>query len=382
MIDNRRLAIVYPQVGLDVVPSLVAMIRALSVQGFMLDIYTCQDGDFPVPEFAESNIRLFFLSEHHHKGQSGWRWQFFQQWLPYIVKQSRQNKYHCLLGIDPWGLILAGIAGKMVRIPFSYFSLEVFCWKTLRSPYLKILKLLEQAFNRSATFTIIQDWERAALLMRENRIHNKQIEILPNAPSGEAIGIRTDYLRRKLDISPERPILLHLANSYPVQMGVDLARAAQRWDANWAIVFHTRSINSYAKELRSLVDNRTVYFSGKPVSSGELISIIASADIGIALYSICAEENLYYLGRSSGKIAHYLQAGLPVIAPDLPSVRAYIEKYECGVCVNEVDDVRDAVLKVMGNYQYYSNNAITCFREQFNFEKHFWPILQRFLSLT
>ena len=95
------------------------------------------------------------------------------------------------------------------------------------------------------------------------------MEILPNAPEGAADATHTYYFRRVLGISPKRPILFHLANSYPLQMGIDLAREAGNWDTNWALVFHARSLNSYPKEFLDEVDNRVVFFSGKPVPSGE-----------------------------------------------------------------------------------------------------------------
>lgn len=76
-------------------------------------------------------------------------------------------------------------------------------------------------------------------------------------------------------------------------------------------------------------------FSLNPVSTYELDSLVASADVGIALYS---EKELgyraTYMGLAAGKIGNYLKCGVPIIATKLLSL-SYIETYQCGILVEK-----------------------------------------------
>jgi hypothetical protein len=56
-----RLLILCPQTGLDAIPSLVAMIRALAAKGSSMDIYTSQNESYTAPEFVEADIRVIIL---------------------------------------------------------------------------------------------------------------------------------------------------------------------------------------------------------------------------------------------------------------------------------------------------------------------------------
>jgi hypothetical protein len=68
-----RLLILYPQTGLYAIPSLVAMIRALTAKDFSIDIYTSQNESYTAPEFVEADIRVIILPGKLQQGHSGWR---------------------------------------------------------------------------------------------------------------------------------------------------------------------------------------------------------------------------------------------------------------------------------------------------------------------
>jgi glycosyltransferase involved in cell wall biosynthesis len=381
---RRRIGIVGPYGWLGTVPSLLGLIQSLSEHGYGVDIYACQDNAFPSPAFPDRDVRIFILPQMQHQGRTGWRWRFLTQWVPYLTQQLGRKRYGCLIGIDPWGLVLASIPAKFHRIPVVYLSLELYFWDELTSPWLRLLKLLERKCNQRAVFTIIQDEDRARLLMAENGISGQRVEFLPNAPPGEARLERTDYLRRTLGIADERTIVLNLGSIHPATQSVELAQQARRWNIDAVLVFHTRSLlaDKYATALRSLIDGCRVYLSAEPIDISLVPVLVASADVGVALYTASEQKkNVFTLGLSSGKIAHYLQCGLPVVATGLPSVRRYIEGYDCGICVEQVEEVGSAVKVILGEYARYSGNALTCFKGEFDLDTRLKPILQRLSGL-
>jgi hypothetical protein len=149
------------------------------------------------------------------------------------------------------------------------------------------------------------------------------------------------------------------------------------------MVFHCKShispsTEKYIERFISQVDGYHVYLSDQPVLPYQIIDLVASAQIGIALYDHKPRDlNAYTVGLSSGKIAHYLQCGLPVIVSNLPSLKRLIDTYNCGIYVEKVEEVPVAVETILSDYVTYSKNAIICFQKEFDFDLHMAPILAR-----
>src|SRR5205814_4069519 len=97
--------------------------------------------------------------------------------------------------------------------------------------------------------------------------------------------------------------------------------SAGGWPEPWVLVIHTRyaaESSAYVDNLRSRANLRRVLFSLKPVPRQEYDPLIDGADVGLAFYvptsgSSFTQSNVQTIGLSSGKLAYYLRAGLPVI---------------------------------------------------------------------
>jgi glycosyltransferase involved in cell wall biosynthesis len=102
------------------------------------------------------------------------------------------------------------------------------------------------------------------------------------------------------------------------------------------------------------------------VASSDADELVASADVGLATYSL---ELLGYratlMGLASGKIARYLRCGLPVVATDLPTVRKYLERYDCGYCADDPAGFGALLPSITNRYGELSRNASRCFEELF-----------------
>jgi len=382
--EQQRLGIIGPSFALGTVPSLQGMVCSLTEHGYGIDLYTCDDAAFVPPSFPGLDVRIFMLPEYYRRGNASWWWQLLRRWVPYLAGRCQTESYGCLIGIDPLGLLLASVAGRFPSIPVVYWSLEILFWNEITRPHMKVVKLLERLANRTTVFTVIQDWDRAILLAQENRIPRNQIEILPNAPPGKAQWERSDHLRNTLGIAYGRSLVLYLGSIVPWAHSLELAQQAKAWHSDAALVFHScsRLTGDYAAAFRQEIDGHRTYLSEKPVASDEVRRLAASADIGVALYPRSTSnpvysDNTYVVGRSSGKIAHYLQCGTPVIASALPSVQAYIEGYKCGVCIDDIQDVSAAVETILADYPRYSANALACFLDLFDINSHFAPIFER-----
>lgn len=382
---HHRIAVIGPHPGLGTFPSLLGLIQFLLESGYGVDVYCCHDDSFPSLEMPPGDLRTHIFPGKYHQGQAGWRIQFVAGWAPYLVGQYRRERYRAMIGIDPVGLLLATIVSQLSRVPVIYLSLELNFYQDMTSAYLRMLKILERWCNRRVAFTIVQDQDRANLLAAENRIPREQVVSLPNAPPGPARVEHTTTIRDALRIPSGTPIVLSMGNIGPATPSIELAQHANTWDFNAILVFHSRSrLNgAYSAAFRNQIDGVHTFLSDKLVASDQVRSLVSSADIGIALYRASEQErNVFAMGLSSGKIAHYLQCGLPVVATALPTVRRYVEGYRCGICVNEVEQVGDAVRAILRDYSTYSHNALDCFREEFELSKYLAPIGTKIDCLT
>jgi glycosyltransferase involved in cell wall biosynthesis len=202
---------------------------------------------------------------------------------------------------------------------------------------------------------------------------------------GPAKHRRSDYLQRKLGISPDKKIVLHTGSIEAFTCAPQLLLSTKDWPDNWVLVFHTRYKSTgldsdYLATLRYLAKNGRVLFSFEPVPKDEYIDLVRSADVGVAFYctqpgSSYWKDNIRYIGLSSGKLAYYLQAGLPVLVNDVGSLKQLVSKHNCGKIVEDPACTADAIEHIFEDYEYFSSNAVSCFNDKFNYESNFALVL-------
>jgi glycosyltransferase involved in cell wall biosynthesis len=132
----------------------------------------------------------------------------------------------------------------------------------------------------------------------------------------------------------QRPILLYQG---AINMGrglEEMIRAMVLMPDFGLLIVGDGDIKSKLQDLvnKLQIGNR-VYFAGK-IPFEQLSWYTAQASLGISL-----EQNLglnYYYALPN-KLFDYLNAGLPVIASDLPEIRQIVEKVGFGVVVNQFD---------------------------------------------
>ena len=309
---------------------------------------------------------------------------FFKDLFVFYRKISNyiDDEYVCIIGVEPEGIIAAFLMNK--KIPIIYFNLELLLEKECKSPEKKKLKFLERDCNKKSYITLIADERRAKYLMDDNNIPEEKIVYVPVSALGDIYRDKSDYLRRILNISRDKKIVLYVANIVPWSMSLEIAEAAQRWNDDKVLVLHTwrtnLSNNPYINQIRNLTKNKKVYLSLNPVEWESLPELLSSADIGLIFYQNQG-ANFYETGSSSNKLAQYLQVGLPVITIDFPSFREVIEEYKCGKCAKNPEEIETLANEIFSNYNAYRNNAFTCYQEKYEFSKYFKIVIDKIKNI-
>jgi glycosyltransferase involved in cell wall biosynthesis len=249
----------------------------------------------------------------------------------------------------------------------------------------RLIDAADRRALRTADVVIAHDTYRADFSSRALHVPATRFELLPNAPRGGCFRKKTSTIAERLNIPAGSRIALHFGGVGDHFDLLRLAQSAASWPPGWCLVIHTSSHASsdeYVHRLRATADSSRVYFSFEPVPSSEADQFVASADVGLATYSV---EELGYravlMGLASGKIARYLRCGLPVIASELPSVRTFLQSYNCGVCVSDSEGIGKALGAIAENYSQLRENAFTCYEQLFEPERYCSAIESRARSL-
>jgi hypothetical protein len=396
------------------VPSLVGAVEQLAEAGYKVDVYTYrQAGQLP-PSFASPRVRLRSLGVEGLADHSTARlrgvvkragWLSGRARAPLVrtyqalgaglasstrlaarargVLAERGDGTICVIGVDPDGLVRAETIAR--GAPLVYYSLELLLSYELSTPADRHLKVKERELSRKAAFTIVQDADRGRLLADDNGLSMDRVVLVPNAPPGPARRQPSRYWHARFGLPLHARVVIH-SGSLGDWTGIEaIVDSVPTWPEPWVLVVHTRydaESSPYVDQLKSRADPRRVYFSLRPVARQEYEPLIDGGDVGVGFYvphsgSAFTQRNVQTIGLSSGKLAYYLRAGLPVIVNGAASVAASVESAGMGVSVDNALAIPRALERIATDYDRLSDNAMSFFADHLDFRTAFAEVVRR-----
>jgi glycosyltransferase involved in cell wall biosynthesis len=389
--------------GLGNSPSLINAAKMLERAGYHVDFFTCEtflgnisfvEPQIQIHEIKSSSAINDLLSKilrfafQQMKGlllprsaqiriterSAEKRVSSYADTLAFVIKHTA---YKCFIGVEPLGLMTAFLLCSKKKMPFIYYNMELHNEPDITAVEELVAKKIERKYSKYASFTITLDSERARLISTENDIPEDSIVTVPVCAEGEPFRNKTNYLRDKLGLKKDDKIILYAGFIADWAMCEEIAKAAQSWPKNWILVFHSHGYNDdrYVRRLKRR-DGERVRFSLSPVTYEELPELLASADIGIALYKDLG-ANFTLISSASGKIAHYLKCGLPVVVNSYPGISQVVDKYFCGIGIDSPVQMREAIEKILMNYERMQSGAYLCYEERYRFSRYFSKVVDR-----
>ena len=309
-------------------------------------------------------------------------------YLSYMHSIIKNRKYICYIGIDPVGAIMADLANYN-NIPLIYYNLELQTeWPGIGGFGFYVIKELEIIMHNKSIATIIQDEERAKVLFEYNKVSKDKQKILylPVSMLGSSFNERTDFFYKTLGIPKDKKIFLQLGMIGSERMSVEIAKSAHDWPEDWILVMHGTFCKDVKRQIRKLNKKGNIFLSEKRVSFDDIPKIVASAHIGLVFYRQNRNHhnyyNNYYIGSSSGQLAHHLQCGIPIITINFPSLKRVVDEFQCGLAVDNPELIAESAKVIFDKYEFFRENAFKCFEEKYRFEKYFENISGFIKSLT
>lgn len=287
-----------------------------------------------------------------------------------------RNQYVCFVGYDLGGFGLAGLLADRANVPVLYHSLELHLSDdALPIPgELKPLKFIESAHISKIAALIIQDHERGQLFSNDAGLENPKIFYVPVSGLGEPIRKKNRFFHEYFSLNAAQKVLLHVGGMGPGYRTDELMSVAGDLPEDWVLVFHGNAdpIRALAYLSRSSISK--VFLSLKQVTYDLLPDLVTSGDIGLVFLDGTLRNN-FHTGLSSDKIALYMRCGIPAITPYFPSFRRIMEGYKCGVSVSDPASIPEAILEIQADYQTYRENAYCCYIDNYEFSRHFAPVI-------
>jgi len=221
----------------------------------------------------------------------------------------------------------------------------------------------------------------------ENGIAHDKFVYLPVAPAHAPNINRSDFLRKKLRISPDKTIVLHSGAFSDHTCAIELLEGATRWPKDFALVVHTSHRPKKSDPHIAAACNITcpnLHLSMDPLSPRAYERMVASADMGLVLYkcvpgkpgSFAFQKNLANIGLSSGKFALYMKCALPTVTSSQSTYRELLREYDFGISLADVREL-DAVLRdLRDKYAHHSAEARRLFEEKLAFDTY-WDTVSR-----
>jgi hypothetical protein len=389
-------------------------IDLLAERNHTIDVFTYLAAGQPPPTFGSPNVRLRSLGVEGMVDQStaGLRGAIkHAPWFPRVARAplahtyaalgrglaggtkfarqarmrllERDQPFAAVIGVDPDGLVMGHQMARGAAL--VYYSLELLLSDEIESASESLLKARERELSRQALMVIVQDEARARLLADDNALPFERMVLVPNAPSGPARRHASRYWHKRFDLPADARVVLH-SGSLGAWTGIEnIVASAAAWPDPWVLVIHTRynaESSTYVDQLRDRSETGKVYFSLKPVPPHEYDPLIDGADVGVAFYvphagSSFTQLNVQTIGLSSGKLAYYLRAGLPVIVNRDASIGQVVESEHLGVAVDEAADIAQALDTVAADYDRFAASALAFFDDNLNFRRSFEEVIVR-----
>lgn len=228
-------------------------------------------------------------------------------------------------------LPLAWLAARWCRAALVYDAHEI---STHREGYRSIRPLvacLERAIMPRASGTITTTDARAKFFARAYKVSRPVV--LQNRPRHQCAQ-GCDRIRSELGLSRQWPVVIYQGGQQSGRGLSLLVQAMVQVPEAYLVMVGGGPLNEALRaQVLELGLGQRVHFV-PTVPLAELPSYTASADIGVQpIENTC----LNHYTTDSNKLFEYVQAGLPVVASDLPEIRRIVRQYDLGLLVPSGD---------------------------------------------
>ncbi len=352
----ERISLLIDRAYIDTQPCYMELPIQLANSGFQVDLYMPMHSNNHLPFFENQAIRLLPFPDSIFQRAEYWS----------KILYAKDRRYKAIIGTPVRGIWIAYKTAAIQKIPFYYFADELL-EHLVRKTDVQKKRLTRRNYigNKKAVATIALGEQRYAVQKEQNKIDFlHEYIVIPNAPAGDSIKLRSNYFRDIFNIEDRKPILL-FAGTLNWNLARKIYEETKSYsDRDYHLIFQSRTLGLMGEN-----NHPFIKISAVPIPSSIMNYAVSSADIGLALYD---KESVHETnnGITGGKIGTYLKNGLPVVAGSAENLKRFEEK-KVGIywdAISPFDEIASEAIKNMQTYQEYIPSF---YRENLQYEYFF-----------
>lgn len=366
----------------DQYPPIINSARLLAQAGFALDIL-CRWDDAQCDVRYPDAVRI-----HRIKTETGSAW---REYLSFVGKVLRRGDsgVSAFIGHDMHGFLPARLLGRHHHRPVIYHCHD-FSEKDRKIPLgSELVRLFERRFASGVNLVVVPDAERGAVIEEELGLKHSPL-VVANAPMRRAAK-RTGALHAALMRHGKTfsRVLFRQGRIGPGHAIESTLQSILDWDnPEWGFVLMGPGEQAYVQTLWTTAKSLGVerqFVVLPPVGYDEVAQFTGGADCGHGLYQPVTLNHRFYT-TASNKIMEYMAEGLPLLVSDTPSLKALVNRHECGLTANEesLKNIAAAVNTLLGDPEKARMMGAAgrrAFEKEFCYERQFAPVIEALKNL-
>lgn len=275
----------------------------------------------------------------------------------------RQSRSRIVIAADKPSLLASLLAG---RVPRLYYSLEATPLREEDSVTYKLLNLVETLYVRLARPAVICQSAARADLVQPDRARQIIIPVTSDGPAFAPSG----FLREHLSIGAGKKIVLIAGGLGADQMTLEIIEQVRHWDEGLVLVLHSAS-GQYSAEVLAAARTQAgrVLLTALRLSIEKAEELVyAGADVGIVYYRDVG-FNHRHTAYSSGKLAAFLRAGVPVIVPEFAEFDAALARFRFGEPAS-IGAMGARIMSILERHADYSGQARAAFEQVYSYRNY------------
>lgn len=367
----------------DGYPPIVNGVRLLTTAGWHVELLCRDTGeDWGVAYPPAAKI-------HRLKTNKRNSW---EEYSSFVTRVLRRGSRHASLiyAHDMHALVPARILATLYQRPLAYHSHDFADDLQAMPSGSRLVHRFQLKFARTADLVVIPDAARSEVIAQALHLRREPL-IAANAPLKRPLA-SSEVLHQTLGMKGRRFDKIVLRQG---RVGVGHAiestlHSLPHWkERRWGFVVMGLAEQSYVDKL--MLEARALGVAEQfvvlpPVGYDQVADFTSAADLGHALYEPIHINNVH-ITTASNKIMEYMEAGLPLLVSDTPSLRAHVERYKCGVVADEKSpaSIAAAINTLLGDTEHgvtMGFAARRAFEEVFCYERQFAGVLDAFQRLV
>ncbi len=194
----------------------------------------------------------------------------------------------------------------------------------------------------------------------------------------------SDFCRKAAEDRQKRnsfPVVNIIQNGWIIidRLSDKLVDAYQNWPSFYKLHLHGFLDGTMESKIRNA--QRMPHISTFLYSNESLPQILNDYDIGFVGYAE-RSSNDRHMENTSSQVVSYSRLGIPVIGCGSSLFNDFVNKQKIGIGISSIEEMEDAIKKIIENYPLFASNARKLYESRFNLTNLFHGyLLQTFESL-